>query len=402
MNQKNFKKLYKAYKESCKKGEFSQLNEDDWETLLVYLEEMNQDEEYNQALKYAINSNPDNLLFQVLQACRVGEYSKVEQLTTSSVEAVKSPEMMGYRILGKLLNHEEAQVLKLLHNLEQTEESVLFNQVFPYFLFSKFYEENYTNNINFTLSLDQNFPNNKDILFWLLTTYHKEGAFELAMERAEQLSLLYPYSAEIWYATGILFEENKQFGAAADAYSMAAICDKSNKAYAFLHGFCAMKSEDFKQAINVFEELIKDSEYYAQTTPLLLRCYIRDNQLDRASKFLKKEYQTMKKVSPQLLVYSEIDLQLRCGKIKIAQELIASALQKYPANDLLFFNIEDEYECNVFSRKIDKKIRSTQDYTENDTFFTFGWEDTTPIRFLNRVEKELVESTINNDKFLIN
>ncbi len=176
------------------------------------------------------------------------------------------------------------------------------------------------------------YPNNVILKEELCYALESKGDISGAIKLCNELIDKNPYSFEYWFALGRFYSLGAEYEKAIEALDFALTCTDSDPDINILKAYCLYMNGSYEKALEVYQELCSNKEFYDELQPFIAECYIKLKDYDSAY-FTLRNYLKEKKFKDDantLINY------IRCckevGYEEEATYILEKAVEQYPNN----------------------------------------------------------------------
>jgi tetratricopeptide (TPR) repeat protein len=132
------------------------------------------------------------------------------------------------------------------------------------------------------------FPDNIVLNNELCYLYELKGDIEGAINVCNSIIDQNPYSYEFWFTLGRLYSLQCEYDKAIDAFDFACACDKPDTELLVSKAYCLFMNENYNKAIEIYNELLPQTEEDSHVRSLIAECYIKLEDFEQAYHLLKE------------------------------------------------------------------------------------------------------------------
>ncbi|MDR1160839.1 MAG: tetratricopeptide repeat protein, partial [Tannerellaceae bacterium] len=140
-----------------------------------------------------------------------------------------------------------------------------------------------------------------------------------------------PYSYEFWFTLGRLYSLQCAYDKAIDAFDFACACDHPDAELLVSKAYCLFMNENYNKAIEIYNELLPQTEEDSHVKSLIAECYIKLEDFEQAYLLLKNIIRQDKEVEANTYINC-----IRCcvetDREREASQLLLKATDLFPDN----------------------------------------------------------------------
>jgi tetratricopeptide (TPR) repeat protein len=292
-NNREFESLISRYEQMLKKDRKYYFDVGDFEQIVEYYMDMDQNVKALKALKYAFKLHP-NAFHLMIKKAQIHLKNKNPQRALNSLEAVENIESSNteiyltkghsYLLMGNLLESQDYfdkaisivedrdEMLDILQNIAQTLQfSDYFKEAIRYLL--KAYD------------LDKE---NLMVIYDLAYCYDKSGKTDESILYYNRYLNVEPYSEHIWYSLGNLYTKTGDTDNAIEAYEMAIAINPQYVDSIYELAVLLEDNYQFKKAIRYYNEYLSNEPDSADIYLYIGNCYFQLNATELALENYRK------------------------------------------------------------------------------------------------------------------
>jgi tetratricopeptide (TPR) repeat protein len=292
-NNKEFGALISKYERMVKKGLNYYFDVEDFEQIVEYYMDMDQNGKALKAIKYAFKLHPDALHLLVKKA-QVHLKNKNPERALNSLQAVENIESSNseifltkghsFLLMGNLADSQEHYDKALSLVDDQDEMLDVLQSISQTLQFSDFYKEA----IKYLLQAFELDRNNLMVLYDLAYCYDKSGNPEESIVYYNHYLDVEPYSEHIWYSLGNLYNKTGQIQQAIDAFEMAVAINPEYIDSVYELAVILEDDQQYRKAIEYYEQYLVYEPDSAEIYMFIGNCYFQLSNYDEALEHYRK------------------------------------------------------------------------------------------------------------------